>query len=322
VAEARSQEFLKGPALSRIWDATCGIGADSIALVSARLPVIASDRDPWTLRVARANLAGRAACVLADATRPPLAPGAADGLLIDPDRRLGGHREGDPERWGPPLSACLSLAMAFGRACIKLPPGLDPEVLPPGGLRRWTSLGGELRELALWPQDEPGREAVALDGRGGRFVLRGEPEHVPALTPEAARSIPWLAEPDPAVIRAGLVGTLASREGLAPLAPQLAYLGGEQRPSSPLLRAWPVLDTCTLDRRRVRAMLAAHDVGPLTVKKRGHPDSAQVLARRLAGKGSQPGLLAVARLERGHLALLLGPVSAPDGQQLGAGGGR
>jgi hypothetical protein len=70
-----------------------------------------------------------------------------------------------------------------------------------------------------------------------------------------------------------------------------------------------VLGSVALDRRRVRALLGEHDVGPLTVKKRGHPDSAEALARRLRGPGRRPGLLAVGRLERGHRAWLLDEAS-------------
>jgi hypothetical protein len=155
---------------------------------------------------------------------------------------------------------------------------------------------------------------LALDGDGGLARLAGSPLEVSPLAPEEARSVAWLAEPDPAVIRAGLVGRLAAEQDLAPLGPGLAYLGGERRPSSPLLRAWRVLGTSALDRKRVRGLLREHDVGPLTVKKRGHPDSAQVLATRVAGPGSRPGLLAVARLARGHLALLLeAPSPTPRG---------
>jgi hypothetical protein len=57
--------------------------------------------------------------------------------------------------------------------------------------------------------------------------------------------------------------------------------------------------------KRVRRLLAEHDIGTLQVRKRGHPDTAEALARRLRGPGSRHGQLAVARLERGHLAYLL-----------------
>jgi hypothetical protein len=140
--------------------------------------------------------------------------------------------------------------------------------------------------------------------------MDGRPEEVAALDPEAARAVRWIAEPDPAVVRSGLLGLLARREGLAPLGPRLAYLGGAHAPRSPLVSGYRVLGSAPLDRRRVRALLAAHGVGPLTVKKRGHPDPADALARRLRGAGEAPGLLVVARLARGHHAFLVEPADA------------
>jgi hypothetical protein len=68
-----------------------------------------------------------------------------------------------------------------------------------------------------------------------------------------------------------------------------------------------VLGAAALDPKRVRRMLGALDIGPITVKKRGHPDPAEDLARRLAGPGTRHGLIAVVRLDIGHLALALGP---------------
>jgi len=131
------------------------------------------------------------------------------------------------------------------------------------------------------------------------------PEERVALAPAEARRIRWIAEPDPAVIRAGLVGALAAAEGLAPLASRIAYLGGEQAPRSALLRGFEVLGQAPLDVRRVRELLRRHGVGPLTVKKRGHPEDAETLARKLRGGGSEAGLLLVSRLEEGHHAYLV-----------------
>ena len=52
-------------------------------------------------------------------------------------------------------------------------------------------------------------------------------------------------------------------------------------------------------------MLARHDIGPVEVLKRGHPDPAEVLAKRFRGRGERRGWLAVARLAKGHLGWLL-----------------
>lgn len=55
----------------------------------------------------------------------------------------------------------------------------------------------------------------------------------------------------------------------------------------------------------MRSLLAKHDVGPLTVKERGHPGSAQTPARHLCGRGARPGTLIAARIGAGHRARLV-----------------
>jgi hypothetical protein len=190
-----------------------------------------------------------------------------------------------------------------------------------GALLRWVGLDGELGELTLVLGAAAGgragvREAVRLTSAGEVHALddgeRAEPRDVEPLDEDAAARIAWLCEPDPAAIAAGLVPRLCREQGLAPVAPRIAYLGGGAPPASPFLRAWPVLATSSADPRRVRAMLDEHDVGPVTVKKRGHPDDAATLARRFAGRGARRGLVAVARTARGHRAWLLGePVREP-----------
>ncbi|MFT5050822.1 MAG: hypothetical protein ACI8QZ_002227 [Chlamydiales bacterium] len=331
VATHRAAEAARHAPASLVWDATSGIGADSIALAQSGLRVVTSDLDPFTLGCADHNLRHHglpARPLLADATTAPV---RADAILIDPDRRPGGRRTLDPALWSPSLAASLDLAGRFGAGCIQLAPGFDPAILDPPGSApaategpckqpihmQWTSLRGGLATLDLWcgawAGAGPGvtREVVALDGNGGSTRFVGEPEHQPALSADEAREITWLSNPDPAVIRSGLLGTLARREQLAPLAPAIAFLGGDHRPVTPLLKPWRVLGSVPLDRKRVRALLRQHDIGPVQVLKRGHPERAEVLAKRFSGSGTRHGWLAIARLEKGHMAFL---VEAPAAQ--------
>jgi hypothetical protein len=141
--------------------------------------------------------------------------------------------------------------------------------------------------------------------------LAGTPVARPALDDAAARAAPFLADPDPALVRSGLLGLLAQELGAQPLHPLCAYLGAPLALRSPFLRSFRVLDAAPLDRKQVRRMLARHDVGPVTVKKRGHPDPADKLARRLRGPGRRPGVLLLARLERSHHAFLVAPLDPP-----------
>jgi hypothetical protein len=302
-------------------------------LARAGQRVIAADRDPLVASCARRNLEANGVqglVLVADAIHSSV---SADLLVLDPDRRAGGARSLAPGRWSPPLGQALAVAGRFRGACIKLAPALDIEgLLPllacgpaPGrpAHLQWTSSEGELRELSLWmgtlapeateaPEEGPTREVVVLgaarerpDGRVPAIRFRGRPRAVVSVPLERVSGIAWFAEPDPAVLRSGLLGTLARRLNMAPLGPGIAYLGGPQPTRSPLVRCRRVLGTAPADPRQVRALLEAHDVGPVTVMKRGHPDPTEVLAQRFRGRGSRRGLLAVTRLERGHLALLL-----------------
>ena len=305
-----------------VLDATAGLGGDALALAEAGIGrLVAADRDATVVRLLRANLVaqGHAARAVRAAAEHPAV--RADILVLDPDRRepetgAAGRRLGDPERWSPAWSHCAALLVRHRGGCAKLAPAVDVarlEATLPTDTRRtwqWVSLAGELKEVVLWTgalaRSAPGeREVLRVTRSGERLGWSACPRQARALDPGAARAIAWLAEPDPTVIRAGLIGALATLEGLFPLAPEIAYLGGARPSRSAFLRVFRVLGHAPLDRRRVRALLAHHDVGPLTVKKRGHPDDAETLARRLRGRGARPGVLVVARLADGHHAFLV-----------------
>ena len=331
VAAARAARLVRLAPGRFVLDATAGVGSDALALLARGVRVVAADRDPSAARCAAANLRALGGAVLrADALRPPLLRTEDALLLIDPDRRPGRSRHegrargegraGAPEEWEPPLAACLALERTFAGACLKLPPAFDPGrlALTPGRplLAQWVSLAGELKEVALWTGVLAGdgagrREALALDRAGAEARLAGEPLDRAALDDGEARAAPFIADPDPALVRSGLLGLLAEELGARPLHPLCAYLGSEGPLVSPFLRSFRVLDAAPLDPRRVRRMLGLHDVGPVTVKKRGHPDPADKLARRLRGPGRQPGVLLLARLERSHHAFLVAPLDPP-----------
>ena len=331
VARWRAQRIVERAPNGVVLDATCGIGADSCALGLAGARVVSADLDPESACFARANLEHhglRAEVLRADANAPAA---RADLLLLDPDRRSAGRRDLDPERWSPPLSRALELAARFSGACLKLAPGLDAQLLVEAERahleatrprrREWLSRAGELVELCLWTGELAGpdpaeRQATRLDADGRVHVLRGAPGSIQALTTDEAADIRWLADPDPAVIRAGLLEVLAAQHGLAPLASRIAYLGGATRPASPFLRVWRVLGSAALDPRRVRALLAEHAVGPVQVRKRGHPDRPEALERRFRGRGPRRGELVIARLERGHRAFLVERAGSAGGADL------
>lgn len=309
--------------LPRAWvsDATCGIGADAMALSRAGARVIASDRDPFLSACAAANLTAyghKANVAVADCLR---SPSRSDVLVLDPDRRPGGERTLDPERWSPSLTEALLLASQHEGACLKLAPAMETEgVLPSGDLSHhweWVSVNRSLVELCLWTgalASEETRQATLI--REGEVIARfsGTPVPTDPLAQGELEEPPFLHDPDPCLVRSRLLGTLARELGLRGLHPKLALLVGDAPASSPFLDAFRVLGSAPLDRKRVRALLSAHDVGTIEVRKRGHPDPAEVLAKRFKGPGERHGTLFVTRLDQGHRAYL---AEATSGEVVG-----
>ena len=306
--------------LPRAWvsDATCGIGADSMALSRAGLRVLASDLDPHLAACASANLSayGHAArVVVADCLH---LSNACDALILDPDRRAGGTRTLNPERWSPSLTEAIGLAHRYEGACLKLAPAMEADAVElPHDLPhhwQWVSVDHSLVELCLWTgalSSPVAREATLV--RRGEVMAQftGEPVPTNPIPKEQLVEPPYLHDPDPCLVRSRLLGTLAAELGLRALHPMLALLVGDAPASTPFLASFRVLGSAPLDRRRVRDLLRAHDVGPIEIRKRGHPDPAEELARRFKGPGERRGTLFVTRLDKGHRAYLAEPSSGP-----------
>src|SRR5215468_9977766 len=123
--EQASAEVIAGHRSARyacaglVADLCCGIGGDLVALAAGR-SVLAVDRDPVTLRMARANaeiyrVAAGVTARAEDVRGTDLA--GVDAVFVDPARRSGQRRlaTGASE---PPLAWCLELAQRVGRVGI------------------------------------------------------------------------------------------------------------------------------------------------------------------------------------------------------------
>lgn len=248
--------------IAQIREVGCGIGADTLAFASAGLAVNARELDAERADYADHNLRRfpRASVTRADG----LADVTEDGLWADPARRAAGHRIADPERWQPALSAVWRAAANCQLAGVKVAPGIDHRFLA-GTATEWISEGGDLLEAVMWRGDvRIGRSAVLLGV--DRLDFPGDPTAPPELR-EPRPLGRYLYEPDPAVIRAGGIAHLCDTFGLAPIAPALAYLSGDEEISSPFLAAFEIIRTVKI--KRIKAALTELGVGRVEIKKRG-----------------------------------------------------
>ena len=268
----------------RLLDLCCGIGADSLAFAASGREVLGLDIDPAAIAAARHNAALRqlpAQFEVADVRAG--VPAGYEAIFYDPARRdTQGRRIHQVERYLPPLS--LVSQWRAPEIAVKLSPGVElRQIAKYGGALEFVSVAGSLSEALLWLHRPPAPLQATL--------LRGERAHhlrrVDGAVAEVSEPRQWLLEPDPSVLRAGLVQTLAQTLGASMLDDSIAYLTLDSRSATPWGRSWRILDWLPFQLKRLRSHLRARGIGRVTVKKRGFamaPD--ELIARlRLDGKG-------------------------------------
>jgi SAM-dependent methyltransferase len=311
LAARRAQRLLSGEVDSAV-DLGCASGTDTVALARAGATVLAVDTDPLARELTAANaealgVADRVwvvagdAVELVEAARGGEVAGCAAAVL-DPARRAGGRRQLDPDRWSPPWSTVATLLDRAPHAVVKVAPGLDHERVPAGVEAEWVSAGGSIVEALIW-----GR-AVSATWRRASLLRDGAVLELTAdADPGPAPSGPvrgWLHEPDPAVIRSGLVSLAAADLGATLLDPTIAYLTSDAPTDSPWVSSYRVDEVLPFGLKRLKALLRTRGVGRVVIKKRGSAIEPETLARRLRGPGTGTATVVVTRVAGAPTALV------------------
>jgi hypothetical protein len=303
LADRRAARLLAGGADSAA-DLGCAAGTDSIALARAGARVLAVDRDPVARELTAANAAalgvGEDVWVsagdvveLVAAARGGEVAGCAAATL-DPARRADGRRQQDPDRWSPPWSTVTTLLDRVPTSVVKVAPGLDHDRAPEGVEAEWVSVGGSIVEALLWGRgiSETWRRATLVrEGTVLELTAAADPGTAP-VGPVGG----WLHEPDPAVIRSGLVALVAEDTGATLVDPTIAYLTSGAAADSPWLSSYRIEEVLPFNLKKLRALLRVRGIGRVVVKKRGSPIEPEGLARRLRGPGSASAVVVVTRV--------------------------
>lgn len=334
VAAGHAQRFLAA-GLQHVADLGCGLGADALAMASAGLQVTAVESDETTAAAATVNLMPFPEAQVvhttaetfaverhlmpeasADASRVDLPPGW--GLWLDPGRRRTTQAEKpiriwDPEAFSPPLSFVTALAATGVPLGVKLGPGLPHDSVPAGCEAQWVSIDGELVEVVLWfnalARQGVRRSATALASSdadrqsvtaveltsSAQFGQGPAPE---PTGPQGLRGV--LCEPDPAVIRAGLVADLAEQLGGWLLDEHIAYFctaGPPQGQLAGLVRSYRVLEVMSYSPKALKRWCSEQQVTSVEIKKRGVDVVPETLRKQVLPKQ--------ARGPRRHVTLVI-----------------
>ncbi len=285
-----------------------GIGGDALAFARAGLRVTLYERDPvraaFTEENARVwDYADKITVRQDDFTDADL---DTDAAWLDPARRQNSRRVSDPEDYTPPLSWLHTLSASAVKAVgVKLSPAIDHALATPFGAElEFISDGGECREALLWlGSAKVGHElaATVITPTAAHTLSGIADERGDWAAPTGSR---YLYEPNPAIIRAHLVGTLASQLDAAAIDPQIAYLLSDTLTPTLFADAYEVLDQFPYSKKRLQEALTARKIGRVIIKKRGFPTEPDELRKTLKLRGTEEAIVVLARVGAGHTVFL------------------
>ncbi len=276
-----------------ILDLCCGIGGDMLYL-GRDARVIGVDVARRRLEMARHNCAvyevGNARFVAADARG--IQPNA-DAVFFDPARRGERGRRRSGAEYDPPLSFVEALRARVSRVAVKVSPAIPEEELPGDGEVEFVSSAGQCREAVLY--------FGALATARRRATLLPE-RHT--LTDDGLGAEPvgpvgtYIYDPDPAIVRAHLIDELARRLGAWKLDAQIAYLSSDTLVTTPLARAYRVLQVMPFQIKKLRQHMRRAGFFPQQIKRRRFPLEPVEVERKLGIRtGDTPVVLILTRLE-------------------------
>jgi len=298
VARHKAQRFS-----GRVYDLCCGIGGDALAL-AGRCEVTAIDLDPiaclrtrWNAEVYGVQPHLAVECGDAAAIDP------RDALVhIDPDRRAqSAGRAVRVEDYVPPLETLQRLTATARGGAVKLSPASNF-----GGKFRdveieLVSLHGECKEATIWFGELRGRESWRATALPSGETIAAEPLD---FTAEISPPLQYIYDPDPAVVRSGLVDAAAVRLGLSRLDAAEEYLTGTERVATGFAQPFELLAELSNNDTEIRAFFRQSDFGQVEIKCRHVAIDVERIRRRLPLPGKQPAVLIYARLAGKSRALV------------------
>lgn len=324
VAARHAARFLRAE-VRLVHDLGCGIGADAMSFAGLDLGVRAVDSDEVTAVVAAVNLRHWPAATVAvgqaeEVTLPTGEAATHTGLWLDPARRVRGsaditgrsRRVSSLDAMSPSWQDVQQYASQVPATGAKLSPGFPHQAVPPGAEAQWVSWQGEVVECVVWwgpLVDNPGRTATVCRTTGDLVtVTEADALDAPPPLRDVSGLGAYLYEPDRAVIGAGLTGALAHRVDGTELDAGVGYVSTDRSLDIPWAHRFAVRAAIPWNVKAVRSWLRDHDVGRLTIKKRGVALDPEVVRTQLRTQGSREATLVLTRIgERPH-ALVVQPI--------------
>ncbi len=278
-----------------VWDLCSGMGSDAVALAS-HSRVIACDLDRLQLQLAswNADVYDRGDKITfshQDANQVDL---NSKIVHIDPDQRdASGRRHLRLEHVQPGLSRLQEIAQNCRAGVIKLSPASNFGGKFPESEAELVSLHGECKAAHIWCGElaQPGmwRATVLPSGES----IAGDPLSAWVETDSLQD---YLYDPDPSLVRSGLVNLFAEQNSLSRLDDAEEYLTAGGFIDSPFVTGFKVIDILNRNEKQLRKYLRERNIGTVEIKCRHIPLDVERVRKSLSLKGENASTVIYARI--------------------------
>jgi hypothetical protein len=264
-----------------IADLGCGIGGQVIFFAKECGKVYAVERNPEKIEYAKKNCelygVDNVEFILGDALSPETRDKISDSDIIfsDPARPLT-EKERTLDNLEPPITELIKLYSGITKGlAFHAPPQMPPERIGLDCEKEYMSLNGQLNRLTLYFGDLKRCERSAIVLPGNAYLPSSD---APAI--ETGGLSEYVYEPEPSVVKAGLLGELAGT--ISGSGNDIYFYTGNERRTlltSPSLIASPffkdryrVAGKTGMDISKIKAILAAGKAGKVVLRLDVAPD--------------------------------------------------
>jgi len=287
-----------------VFDLCCGIGVDASHL-AALTSTIAMDtlpamclRTAWNAEIWQPDSRLQTEC--RDITTVDW---TGKIVHVDPDRRAGGDRPTKRlELYQPDLTWMQNLNRTAAGGAIKISPASNFLQKFPGCEIELISLNGECREATVWFGSLAGPHAFRATSLPSGESISADPLSAWTNTTETVGA--FLLDPDPAIVRSGLLDVMAEQYGLLRLDAEEEYLTTDSVPSTAFVTPFQVECVLPYNLKDLKRYLRTAPSRHYEIKCRRIPTDADVVRRQLPTGEGEPRVIVIARCgKRSHIVV-------------------
>ena len=301
IARHKARRFVSA---DRVVDLCCGIGVDASALAEVTQVEAIDASDAMSLR-ARWNAEAWGTADRLQTRTADVSLQSWSGLIVhaDPDRRDGRDRPSKRlEQYQPDLVWMQRLATTATGGAIKISPASNFQQKFPGCEIELISLGGECREATVWFGALAGPHSFRATNLTTGETLSEDPLSAwTNVTPQAGA---FLMDPDPAIVRSGLIDVMAERFGMQRLDAEEEYLTADSLPGTGFVSSFQVEALLSGNLKELRRYFRERPAREYEIKCRRIATDANAVRRQLPVGDGPPKVILFCRVS-GRLQMIV-----------------